>query len=162
MLDEAEAKVLHIAEQGSRGQQNYARSLKDLLVGVVERIEELYNRDNPSDVTGVATGFADLDRMTAGLQPGDLVIVAGRPSMGKAQPLDAKVRARAGWKRMGDLAGRRRARFDRRRAIDRHRRVSAGRARGLSRDLLRRPQHAVHAPSICGACTIAIGRSRVC
>jgi len=82
VLDEAEAKVLHIAEQGSRGQRTF-QELKHLLVTAVDRIETLYNRDNPSDVTGVATGFADLDKETAGLQPGDLVIVAGRPSMGK-------------------------------------------------------------------------------
>ena len=48
-----------------------------------ERIDHLYHRDNPSDVTGVPTGFTDLDQMTSGLQPGDLIIVAGRPSMGK-------------------------------------------------------------------------------
>jgi len=82
VLDEAEAKVLHIGEQGNRGQRTYAL-LKDLLVSAVERIEELYNRENPSDVTGVASGFTDLDKETAGLQPGDLIIVAGRPSMGK-------------------------------------------------------------------------------
>ena len=82
ILDQAEAKVLHIAEQGSRGTQQFAEIGK-LLAGVVERIETLYNRDDPSDVTGVPTGFADLDRMTSGLQPGDLVVVAGRPSMGK-------------------------------------------------------------------------------
>jgi replicative DNA helicase len=82
VLDVAEAKVLHIAEQGSRGQQNYVEIAK-LLASVVERIEDLYNRDDPSDVTGIATGYTDLDRMTAGLQPGDLVVVAGRPSMGK-------------------------------------------------------------------------------
>src|SRR4029079_6027486 len=82
VLDEAEAKVLHIAEQGNRGQRTY-QALKDLLISAVENIEKLYNRDNPSDVTGVATGFVDLDKETAGLQPGDLVIVAGRPSMGK-------------------------------------------------------------------------------
>ncbi len=70
---------------------------------MVDRIEELFNRDNPSDVTGVATGFTDLDRMTSGLQAGDLVIVAGRPSMGKAQPLDARVRTARGWKAMGEL-----------------------------------------------------------
>ncbi|MCC6198457.1 MAG: replicative DNA helicase, partial [Burkholderiales bacterium] len=102
VLDEAEAKVLHIAEQGGRGQRTYT-PLKDLLVGAVERIETLYNRDNPSDVTGVATGFADLDKETAGLQPGDLIIVAGRPSMGKAQPLSAKVLGPRGWKAMGEL-----------------------------------------------------------
>jgi replicative DNA helicase len=82
VLDEAESKVLHIAEQGARGQRTFAL-LKDLLVGVVDRIETLYNRDNPSDVTGIATGFTDLDKETSGLQPGDLIIVAGRPSMGK-------------------------------------------------------------------------------
>ena len=50
---------------------------------VVERIDELYHRDNDSGVTGVPTGFHDLDQKTSGLQPGDLIIVAGRPSMGK-------------------------------------------------------------------------------
>jgi len=82
VLDQAEAKVLHIAEQGARGAQQIAL-IGTLLAGVVDRIETLYNRDDPSDVTGVPTGFADLDRMTSGLQPGDLVVVAGRPSMGK-------------------------------------------------------------------------------
>jgi replicative DNA helicase len=82
VLDEAEAKVLHIAEQGARGAQNF-HEIGKLLATVVDRIETLYNRDNPSDVTGVPTGFVDLDRMTSGFQPGDLIIVAGRPSMGK-------------------------------------------------------------------------------
>ncbi len=82
VLDEAETKVMHIAEQGARGQQSI-EVIGNLLAGVVERIEELYSRDNPSEVTGLETGFNDLDRMTTGLQAGDLVIVAGRPSMGK-------------------------------------------------------------------------------
>jgi replicative DNA helicase len=82
VLDEAEAKVLHIAEQGARGAQHF-QEIGKLLAQVVERIETLYNRDDPSDVTGVPTGFSDLDKMTSGLQPGDLVVVAGRPSMGK-------------------------------------------------------------------------------
>ncbi|HSV20819.1 MAG TPA: replicative DNA helicase [Casimicrobiaceae bacterium] len=103
VLDEAEAKVLHIAEQGARGAQNF-QEIGKLLAQVVDRIETLYNRDDPSDVTGVPTGFTDLDRMTSGLQPGDLVVVAGRPSMGKAQPLDAKVRTPSGWRSMGSLA----------------------------------------------------------
>jgi replicative DNA helicase len=102
VLDEAEAKVLHIAEQGARGAQNF-REIGRLLADVVERIETLYNRDDPSDVTGVPTGFSDLDKMTSGFQPGDLIVVAGRPSMGKAQPLDARVRTLAGWKPMGDV-----------------------------------------------------------
>ena len=102
VLDEAEAKVLHIAEQGSRGAQNF-QVIGKLLASVVERIETLYNRDDPSDVTGVPTGFSDLDKMTSGFQPGDLIVVAGRPSMGKAQPLDARVRALDGWKPMREL-----------------------------------------------------------
>jgi replicative DNA helicase len=82
LLDEAESKVFEIAEAGSKGKQGFM-SMPPLLSQVVERIETLYARDNPSDITGTATGFTDLDRMTSGLQAGDLVIVAGRPSMGK-------------------------------------------------------------------------------
>ena len=82
VLDQAEAKVLHIAEQGERGVQQY-EEIGKILPAVVERIETLYNRDNPSDVTGVPTGFADLDQKTSGFQPGDLIVIAGRPSMGK-------------------------------------------------------------------------------
>jgi len=82
LLDEAESKVFQISEDGSRGQAGF-QPLPDLLGKVVERIDELYNQNNPSDVTGVPTGYVDLDRMTSGLQPGDLVIIAGRPSMGK-------------------------------------------------------------------------------
>ncbi len=82
LLDEAESKVFAISEEGARGRQGFV-DIQPLLTQAVERIDLLYNRDNPSDVTGVPTGFTDLDRMTSGLQPGDLVIVAGRPSMGK-------------------------------------------------------------------------------
>jgi replicative DNA helicase len=82
LLDEAESKVFEIAEAGSKGKQGFV-GMPPLLSQVVERIETLYARDNQSDVTGTATGFTDLDRMTSGLQAGDLVIVAGRPSMGK-------------------------------------------------------------------------------
>ena len=82
LLDEAERKVLEIAEAGSRGQQGFV-TMPPLLTQVVERIETLYGRDNPSDITGTATGFTDLDRLTSGLQPGELIIIAGRPSMGK-------------------------------------------------------------------------------
>src|SRR5665811_1417341 len=82
LLDEAESKVFEIAEAGSKGKQGFI-SMPPLLSQVVERIETLYGRDNPSDITGTATGFTDLDRLTSGLQPGELIIVAGRPSMGK-------------------------------------------------------------------------------
>lgn len=82
LLDEAESKVFEIAEAGAKGKQGFF-PMPPLLTQVVERIETLYARDSGSDVTGTATGFTDLDRMTSGLQPGDLIIVAGRPSMGK-------------------------------------------------------------------------------
>jgi replicative DNA helicase len=82
MLDEAESKIFAIAEQGARGSQGWT-AVQPLLTQVVERIDELYSRDSGSEITGVPTGFADLDKMTSGLQSGDLVIVAGRPSMGK-------------------------------------------------------------------------------
>ncbi|CAM3258541.1 replicative DNA helicase [Cupriavidus taiwanensis] len=82
LLDEAESKVFAIAEEGSRGQKGF-QEIQPLLTQVVERIDELYHRDTTTDVTGVPTGFIDLDKMTSGMQPGDLIIVAGRPSMGK-------------------------------------------------------------------------------
>ncbi|WP_425012716.1 replicative DNA helicase [Paralcaligenes ureilyticus] len=82
LLDEAESRVFQIAQEGSRGVSGF-QDIQPLLTQVVERIDELYHREGDSDVTGVPTGFTDLDRMTSGLQAGDLVIVAGRPSMGK-------------------------------------------------------------------------------
>lgn len=82
ILDEAETRIFAIAEESSRETQGF-QSINHLLSGVAERIEELYNSESDSDITGIPTGFIDLDRMTSGLQPGDLVIVAGRPSMGK-------------------------------------------------------------------------------
>jgi replicative DNA helicase len=82
ILDQAEARIFEIAEHGARGQQGF-QEIRPLLTQVVERIEIMYNRDDPSDVTGIATGFTDLDSKTSGFQEGDLVIIAGRPSMGK-------------------------------------------------------------------------------
>ncbi len=82
LLDEAESRVFEIAEAGARGKQGFME-LQPLLTQVMERIDTLYHRENPSLVTGVPTGFTDLDQMTSGLQEGDLVIIAARPSMGK-------------------------------------------------------------------------------
>ena len=101
LLDEAETRILQIGEEGSR-KADYLE-IEPLLRSVVARIDELYNRQGGSDITGIATGFIDLDKQTSGLQKGDLVIVAGRPSMGKAQPLDAKIKTYDGWKLMGEL-----------------------------------------------------------
>jgi replicative DNA helicase len=82
LIDEAEAKIFQIAETRSKTQQGFVR-LEPLLTETVERIDMLYSRDNKNEVIGVPTGFVDIDRMTSGLQPGELIIVAGRPSMGK-------------------------------------------------------------------------------
>jgi replicative DNA helicase len=81
LLDEAESRILQIGEDGSR-KSDYLE-IEPLLRSVVARIDELYNRQGGSDITGIATGFIDLDKQTSGLQKGDLVIIAGRPSMGK-------------------------------------------------------------------------------
>ncbi len=81
LLDEAESRILQIGEEGSR-KADYLE-IEPLLRSVVARIDELYNRQGGSDITGIATGFIDLDKQTSGLQKGDLVIIAGRPSMGK-------------------------------------------------------------------------------
>jgi len=82
LLDEAESKVFQIAEAGARTRQGFIE-IQPLLTQVMERIDLLYHKDNPSDITGIPTGYRDLDRETSGLQPGDLIIIAGRPSMGK-------------------------------------------------------------------------------
>lgn len=81
LLDEAESRILQIGQEGTR-KADYLE-IEVLMKEAITRISELYERESTSDITGVATGFVDLDRQTSGLQKGDLVIVAGRPSMGK-------------------------------------------------------------------------------
>ena len=81
ILDAAESSVFKIAEDGARGKQGFLE-MSQLIVQVRDRVQELHDLNSP-DVTGVETGFRDLDQKTSGLQPGDLIIVAGRPSMGK-------------------------------------------------------------------------------
>jgi replicative DNA helicase len=80
LVDKAEQKVFQIAEHGFRGRQG-AAAVRSLLPAVIDQIDEAYA--NPDSLRGLPTGFTDFDRMTGGLRPGDLVIVAGRPSMGK-------------------------------------------------------------------------------
>lgn len=79
LLDAVERRVFHIAEQGSRGSGPV--EIGTLLAKTTDQIDTLYHQGG--QLTGLSTGFADLDQMTAGLQKGDLVVVAGRPSMGK-------------------------------------------------------------------------------
>lgn len=80
LVDQAEKLVFEIAERGSRGRQGF-RSLKEILPETVDRIDLLHQAGG--DITGIPTGYTEFDKMTAGLQPGDLIIIAGRPSMGK-------------------------------------------------------------------------------
>jgi len=80
LVEEAERRVFEIAERGTRSRGGF-QSVKDVLPQTIDRIDMLHQ--NPGAFTGVPTGYTELDRMTAGLQPGDLIIIAGRPSMGK-------------------------------------------------------------------------------
>ena len=80
LLEKAEQQVFNIAEQRQHGQGGF-NPIKSLLAEAVDKIETLYEQEG--SITGEGTGFADFDEMTSGLQPSDLIIVAGRPSMGK-------------------------------------------------------------------------------
>jgi replicative DNA helicase len=82
ILDEAEGKILAIRDEGSKHKAGFV-AIQPVLGQVVERIQELYDRDSQAAVTGVPTGLVDLDAMTSGLQATDMIIVAGRPGMGK-------------------------------------------------------------------------------
>ncbi|MFW6258187.1 MAG: replicative DNA helicase, partial [Halochromatium sp.] len=87
ILDAAEAKVFEIAEQLTRG--GGFKSIEELLAIAVNKIDELYHRDEP--ITGLPTGFIDFDMKTSGLQPADLIICAGRPSMGKCLEASSEI-----------------------------------------------------------------------
>jgi len=80
LLEAAEQKMYAIAEQGMRAGNSY-QHVKDVMSRALDRLNEL--QDNDGDITGVPSGFVELDKRTAGLQPTDLIIVAGRPAMGK-------------------------------------------------------------------------------
>ncbi len=80
ILDDAEQKIFNIGEEGARTKQGF-QAMDSLVVALLDRVQEM--ADNPNDVTGVPSGFYDLDRMTAGFQAGDLIVLAARPSMGK-------------------------------------------------------------------------------
>jgi replicative DNA helicase len=80
LVDDAERRVFEIAEQGRRSGSGFV-PLRDVLGATIDRLDLLHQ--SKGQLTGVSSGYADLDKMTAGLQPGDLIVVAGRPSMGK-------------------------------------------------------------------------------
>jgi replicative DNA helicase len=79
LIDLAERRIMQISEEGPKS--GGPKDINPLLQSAISRIEELFQ--SGGDITGLSTGFADLDKLTSGLQPSDLVIVAGRPSMGK-------------------------------------------------------------------------------
>ncbi len=81
LVDEAERLVFEIAEKGSRGQVGF-RHLKSILPDAVDRIDLLHQ--SGGNITGIPTGFTEFDKLTAGLQAGELIVIAGRPSMGKS------------------------------------------------------------------------------
>jgi replicative DNA helicase len=81
ILDEAESRIFRIGEEGSRGGAGF-QPMDKLVQALIDRVQEL-EANGSEDVTGIRTGFYDLDRMTAGLQKGDLIVLAARPSMGK-------------------------------------------------------------------------------
>ncbi len=80
LVDEAERRVFEIAERGQRRGSGFIR-LSEILPATVDRLDQLHQ--SKGSITGLSSGFTRLDEYTAGLQPGDLIIIAGRPSMGK-------------------------------------------------------------------------------
>lgn len=80
ILDEAEQTVFKIGEQGARMKEGF-QSMDTLVVSLLDRVTEL--AENPNEVTGIPSGFRNLDRMTSGFQAGDLIVIGARPSMGK-------------------------------------------------------------------------------
>lgn len=81
ILDEAETRVLQIGEDGARQKRTWT-GMNSLILSALDRVEAAADRGG-NQLTGVATGYPDLDRMTTGLQAGDLIVLAARPSMGK-------------------------------------------------------------------------------
>ncbi len=98
-VDVAESLVYQLAQ--GRVSEDYL-SLRDVLTGTLEAIERLH--DEHRELTGVPTGFAELDRLTSGLQPSNLIIVAARPAVGKALALDTPLPTPTGWTTMGEVA----------------------------------------------------------
>jgi len=98
VVDRAQAEVYEVTER--RTAEDYL-PLRDLMDGALTEIEAIANRGG--QMVGVPTGFADLDALTNGLHPGQLIIVAARPAIGKALALDTPIPTPSGWTTMGDL-----------------------------------------------------------
>ncbi|HUY64803.1 MAG TPA: replicative DNA helicase [Acidimicrobiales bacterium] len=99
VIDRAEALIFDVAQ---RRVVDTMSPLRELLAQSLDHLEHLFNRGE--SITGVPTGFADLDERLAGLQKSNLVVVGARPAMGKALALDTPVPTPSGWTTMGELA----------------------------------------------------------
>jgi replicative DNA helicase len=98
LIEEAETRLFQVSQQHVK---QTVVSIEDILAESFERLDELHK--DKQKIRGIPTGFKDIDETLAGLQRSDLFILAARPSMGKAQPLDANILTTAGWKKMGDM-----------------------------------------------------------
>lgn len=98
LIEEAETRLFSVSQQQVK---QSITSIEDILAESFERLDDLH-KDKKS-LRGIPTGYKDMDDMLAGLQRSDLFILAARPAMGKAQPLDANVLTKAGWKQMGKI-----------------------------------------------------------
>ena len=99
VVDRAQQAIFDVTER--RTSEDYIR-LEDLLQPTLDEIEAIGSRDG--DLHGVPTGFKDLDALTNGLHPGQLVILAARPAIGKALALDTPLPTPTGWTTMGEVA----------------------------------------------------------
>jgi len=99
LIEEAETQIFRLSQRHIK--ENIV-SIEDVLSESFERLDELHK--DKGKLRGITTGFKSLDNILAGLQRSDLLILAARPAMGKAQPLDANILTTDGWKQMGDIA----------------------------------------------------------
>ncbi|WP_408954262.1 replicative DNA helicase [Kribbella solani] len=99
VVDEAQAEIYSVTEK--RTAEDYA-PLKDIMEGTLDEIEAIDSRGDA--MVGVPTGFTDLDELTNGLHPGQMIIVAARPAMGKALALDTALPTPTGWTTMAEVA----------------------------------------------------------
>ncbi|HET7329128.1 MAG TPA: replicative DNA helicase [Nocardioidaceae bacterium] len=99
VVDRAQAEVYGVTEK--RSSEDYA-PLAEIMEGALDEIEAIGNRNG--EMVGVPTGFAELDELTNGLHPGQLVMIAARPAMGKALALDTPLATPTGWTSMGEVA----------------------------------------------------------
>ncbi|MET8864547.1 replicative DNA helicase [Nonomuraea sp. NPDC004580] len=98
LVDRAQAEIYQVTER--RTSEDYA-PLADIMPGALDELEAIGSRGG--QMVGVPTGFADLDQLTNGLHPGQMIVVAARPAIGKALALDTPLPTPAGWTTMGEV-----------------------------------------------------------